>query len=476
MPARDSNHMIKHVALLGRPGPARDRLREAIGLAGAKIILEDEPLSLDKQQIQNIHSNATAIIIVLEPSIENALAQLQSTFDRPDLIVMFEEAESAARREGWEAQRWIRHLAAKLYGHTHVLPPILSSGVEQSSRDPIIHDITLPSPVASSLPANSTPPVSGASSRPGNVAGSVHQERSHHSQPSQPSGSAQQHAPQTAASPSDHDAAHVSPHSRAHTGEFSPLEPSATQPVVRTFEDRRKNPVSDRRQSGVRTPMDERAERPMSSRSPSPTEAPAHQHSLHAAKTQVEGQNSGTSVQNTPRLVIALAGVGGPEALRRILIELPTNFQQTMIITMALDPAQCANLTRQMQRVCGLPVLLAAGEGEVVKQRTVYVLPGHLGIRQRKGQFEFVYDAMTHIWLGALPAKECAILVLSGVGEPVIPTLLSLQARGAWVAAQNAESCYDPTAARKMIEKGCMSGESEQLAKELIKLLQSTHE
>lgn len=35
---------------------------------------------------------------------------------------MFEDAEVAAKREGWEAARWARHLGAKLYGHGDVLP------------------------------------------------------------------------------------------------------------------------------------------------------------------------------------------------------------------------------------------------------------------------------------------------------------------------------------------------------------------
>src|SRR5690606_31697527 len=29
----------------------------------------------------------------------------------------------AAKREGWDAARWVRHLAAKLGGHQDVLPP-----------------------------------------------------------------------------------------------------------------------------------------------------------------------------------------------------------------------------------------------------------------------------------------------------------------------------------------------------------------
>ena len=37
--------------------------------------------------------------------------------------VIFDEADLAARREGWDAARWVRHLAAKLHRHDDVLPP-----------------------------------------------------------------------------------------------------------------------------------------------------------------------------------------------------------------------------------------------------------------------------------------------------------------------------------------------------------------
>ena len=41
----------------------------------------------------------------------------------PAIAVIFDEADLAARREGWDAARWVRHLAAKLHRHADVLPP-----------------------------------------------------------------------------------------------------------------------------------------------------------------------------------------------------------------------------------------------------------------------------------------------------------------------------------------------------------------
>ncbi len=109
------------VALLGRPGQARERLREALVLAGAQVVLEDEPSAVDVQMLRD--AEPVAVLVALEPLIEDALEALEPAFNMPGVTVIFDEAELTVRREGWEAQRWVRHLAAKLHGHADVLPP-----------------------------------------------------------------------------------------------------------------------------------------------------------------------------------------------------------------------------------------------------------------------------------------------------------------------------------------------------------------
>ncbi len=42
------------------------------------------------------------------------------------LTVIFDEAELIARRQGWEAQRWSRHLLAKLQGQDNALPQAIN--------------------------------------------------------------------------------------------------------------------------------------------------------------------------------------------------------------------------------------------------------------------------------------------------------------------------------------------------------------
>lgn len=109
------------VALLARPGAACERLSAALQQAGADLVLTADPTATDAASLQAAH--AQAVLIALEPSVEEALERFDAVLADPAITVIFDEAELAAQREGWEAARWVRHLAAKLGRHDDVLPP-----------------------------------------------------------------------------------------------------------------------------------------------------------------------------------------------------------------------------------------------------------------------------------------------------------------------------------------------------------------
>ncbi len=95
------------VALLARPGAARERLREALSHADVQLVLEDDPNGLEPQLLQD--ARPQFVVIALEAAIEDALERLEAVLSAPGLTLVFDEAELAARRDGWEAQRWGRH-------------------------------------------------------------------------------------------------------------------------------------------------------------------------------------------------------------------------------------------------------------------------------------------------------------------------------------------------------------------------------
>jgi chemosensory pili system protein ChpB (putative protein-glutamate methylesterase) len=111
----------RRVMLLARPGPARDRVRTALSEVGAELVLEADPTQAGVDELAG--AGAQLVIVVLDTATEAALERFDAVLLDAAVDVMYEEAELAANRSGWDAARWTRHLAAKLHGHSDVLPP-----------------------------------------------------------------------------------------------------------------------------------------------------------------------------------------------------------------------------------------------------------------------------------------------------------------------------------------------------------------
>lgn len=109
------------VALLASAGKAAEQLAEAVRQAGAELVLSGDPATLDPAQVRA--AGAGAVVIALEPRIESTLERFDEVLDDPSMLVIYDEADVAAHRTGWDAARWVRHLSAKLHGHDNVLPP-----------------------------------------------------------------------------------------------------------------------------------------------------------------------------------------------------------------------------------------------------------------------------------------------------------------------------------------------------------------
>jgi chemosensory pili system protein ChpB (putative protein-glutamate methylesterase) len=133
------------VALLARPGTACEKLQAALLQAGADVVHVGDPTAGDAAALSA--ADPRAILVALEPEVEPSLDAFQAILDAPGRIVIYDEADLAARREGWDAARWSRHLSAKLAGHGDVLPP----GAE---------------PIADAKPASAPQPTPGPEAEP----------------------------------------------------------------------------------------------------------------------------------------------------------------------------------------------------------------------------------------------------------------------------------------------------------------------
>lgn len=108
------------VVVLARMGAARDRTEVAVREAGAELVATLDPADATEADVRAVAP--VAVVVVLDPVAEFALDKFDALLADPGLDIVFDEADVAAKRDGWEAARWARHLAAKLHGHGDVLP------------------------------------------------------------------------------------------------------------------------------------------------------------------------------------------------------------------------------------------------------------------------------------------------------------------------------------------------------------------
>jgi chemosensory pili system protein ChpB (putative protein-glutamate methylesterase) len=108
------------VALLARPGEARDQLRRALAELGAQLVAEGDPAELDPGTVAG--EKPSVVLVSLEPAVEDALARFDDLLAAPGVEVMYDDAEVTRQLDGWDLARWARHLAAKLVGGD-LLPP-----------------------------------------------------------------------------------------------------------------------------------------------------------------------------------------------------------------------------------------------------------------------------------------------------------------------------------------------------------------
>ena len=111
----------RRVVLLARAGCARDRTEAALREADAALVATFDPAHAVLDEVRAAAPGT--LVVVLDPVVEQELDRFEPLLGDPSGDVMYEDADVAARREGWEAARWARHLRAKLHGHDDVLPP-----------------------------------------------------------------------------------------------------------------------------------------------------------------------------------------------------------------------------------------------------------------------------------------------------------------------------------------------------------------
>ena len=132
------------VALLAKAGESRNQLRTALQDLGADLVCEGDPAELNPSALREL--NPKVLVVSLEPTIEAALDKFDELLGSSNIEVVYDDAEVSGQLNGWDLNRWARHLAAKIIG-TDLMPPVPAGSAMAA------HDEWQPQPGAPETPA-----------------------------------------------------------------------------------------------------------------------------------------------------------------------------------------------------------------------------------------------------------------------------------------------------------------------------------
>lgn len=572
------------VALLARPGDARDQLRRALAELGAQLVAEGDPAELDPGTVAG--EKPTVVLVSLEPAVEDSLDRFEDLLAAPGIEVMYDDAEVTRGLDGWDLARWARHLAAKLVG-SDLLPPApqdadhlpvvdlsMEPGAPRTPAQEMDHE-KLEDYAAESLdlsewvptnPSLANEPVAApaddalpAPEAPEAVATDLDLGDLDLADLEQAMGRVD--APVEAARPPEpaiedlaFDASSFDIDLSALPDENAPL-PTLDEADSLSFEDAGADeplladleldggPVSfssfndddlaapesvdddvaalaaqleafeaqDQRQAAQEpdfatdfgtpdesagraapvaaddarpaaapapggssmfgalelVPMDGDAAAPPAYRDePAAPAAPEPIYREPAAAASLslaeEGSLHGNSA--TRGVLLVLAGLGGPDAVRQLLSALPPTLPVPVLLYQHLDTGKHDRLVGQLAKASRLPLDLAV-EGKLAYPGRVAVLQPGTGVSHHDNSFEFVAAASLADVVAALPAADSVVLVLSGADPTVVPAVLALRDAGAVVLAQDPGTCFDAVASEQVIAAGAVPAGHADLAR-----------
>lgn len=506
------------VLLLARAGEARQRLEAALRDAGAELLQALDPAEGDPAAL--IALRPAAVLVALEPAIEDALERYDALLSDPGVLVMFDEADVAARRDGWDAARWVRHLAAKLHGHGDVLPP----GAEPADAvhpvpgplpgrefDPESIDIDAIAGVAHDLAADVPraddfdvqPPIADGDATMG-FAGLVPAEDMDWSSAGGDELSLADDPAlaeliaRAAADGQDADAVPGLDEAFANGFDDAGDDADHAAATLPAEQDASEDATPERDWSTVGDGLslaDDDA--PLASRDSAPaidlealesrleglsladddagplgTRAGGDAADLDALSSRLDGLSLADPDSyghgSLRGAVVVEAGLGGPDAVRQLLGGLGRDFARAVLVRLQLDGGRYDRLVQQMQRASQLPVRLAEA-GATAESGIVHFLPPGMTVVDDRARLRFE-DAGSGLATGydALPPGDCALVFLSGASVERVERAVSMAAAGALVLAQAPETCYDGAAVSALVAQGAVSAEPGDLAQALI--------
>ena len=503
------------IALLARPGTARDQLHRALSEAGAQIVAEGDPAELDPIQVAGFAP--TCFLVSLEPAIESSLDRFDELLSAPGVEVMFDDAEVTRKLEGWDLNRWARHVASKLLG-CEGLPPAPAGSPEQPEAEVTLRPGAPPTPaelmdharledytaetseLADSVPVShsfsTSPEVASGDGNELEMEGLDFVEMGEI--PSWPQES-DDLAPSAAADGQDSiesisfssfgndqaehglgdldaDVAELAAQLEAfekNDQRFAPAAadfadaPRARKPTAPGANDTPavatpavlETNAAPSAASGVAAASFDFSNLTLASMEPEiaavppPRFAPAAS-SAPSLDLRLEGNAEPVAASAPEGLaaVLVLAGLGGPDAVRQLLSSLPERLPLPVLLYQHLEVGKHERLVEQLAKISRLPVLLAQA-GATPEAGKVTLLPSGMTAVARAGALFFTPGALSDL-LAALPAAQSMIVVLSGADIQLVPQIMTVKQAGGMVFAQDPQLCFDGAAAEAMKAQG----------------------
>lgn len=163
---------------------------------------------------------------------------------------------------------------------------------------------------------------------------------------------------------------------------------------------------------------------------------------------------------------------GGPEALRKLLHQIPGNLAGSIIITQHMPPVFTEQLAISLNRYTNLTVVEGKA-GMILEPAHVYIAPGghHMVIAKIdrtlqimlddsppyhhcKPSVNIMFSSLVHI-----KPKETIAVIMTGMGSDGYEAIRELEAAGACILAQNETSCLVYGMPAKPVEMGLVTAE-----------------
>lgn len=489
------------IALLGRAGEARDLLRRLLSESGGVIAVEGDPEEVAPEQV--IDARPEVLILSLQGGADEVLDRWDSVLDRPGLNVIFDESEVSQKLAGWDQSRWARHLASKALGRDVSLPPAPAGAERLPERDPMPRPGAPPSPAAfhadarledyareahglvSGIPADEV--FSGSSA--GEEFESVAPDEDLAALVAAFDARHNQDAGETAppAPPPDGLEAQVEPEEEITLD--SSLDPGQAEhedqppppaPARVDFSSLSLEPMEGQAPTASSPPSPPPAARTPAAVAPPPPKVDFDRliAGLHLGpEDEAPGQRSAAAdhghLPNRPGAVLILAGLGGPDALRRLLANLRTEVPVPVLVCQHLAQNNHDRLLPQLAKVSPLPVYLAQA-GDYAPAGAVALLPeGIMPSMQEEGMIGFSSGGEEPLSALAGSAGDLILAMLSGGPVASVPRAAAYAERGALLLAQDPEQCFDAAAPAEFRNRGALVGSPEELARRILERLQT---